>query len=49
MDNDIYATLRGTRPQLIIFNYILDDAIMILIFNKLPNLVIIVNKYLIFM
>lgn len=49
MDNNIYATLRGTRPQLIIFNYILGDAIMILIFNKLPNLVIIVNKYLIFM
>ena len=48
MDNNIYATLRGTKPQLI-FDYILDDAIMILIFNKLPNLVIIVNKYLIFM
>ena len=49
MGNDIYETLRGTRPQLIIFDYILDNTIMILIFNKLPNLIIIINKYLIFM
>ena len=26
MGNDIYATLRGTRPQLIIFDYILDNT-----------------------